>query len=280
MIIVNNKPLSMPLEMISCQWGWMLCPPGDQFVTGSLRMWGVYSETEVKIIKQLAADKRTLIIGGNIGAVAAPVSQVAEYTEVYEPQPIISQVLGLNMALAGSDNYQVHNAAVGAEDSFIRVPSVKFDADCNMGRIGKEHWGKGEEVSLVNINNVLSYGFDFMLIDAEGMELEILQAVEDTSLLPNLMWIECDREDTGAELIQHIIDLGYQPYWMVNPLTPNSVDPTLGPWNLQSSFNLLCVKQPALFPIPNIPQFPAKPTDTIGNCPVEMLIWNVQDESL
>lgn len=281
MIIIDNKPLSMPLEMISCQWGWMLCPPGDQFVTGSLRAWGVYSETESIILRKLCAGKRALIIGGNIGAIAAPLSQVAEYTEVYEPQPIIYELLKANMHFAQRDmsdhEFQVIRAAVGATEGTINVPSVKFDADCNMGRIGKEHWGKGDQTPLYNINPILQNNdFDFLLIDAEGMELEILKAVSDNSLLPNLMWIECDREDEGPELIQYIIDLGYTPYWMVNPLTPNGVDPRLGPWNLQSSFNLLCVKQPGLFPLANIPQFEAKPTDPIGNCPVEMLIWDVE----
>jgi len=277
MWIADNKPVSMPVEMISCKWGWMMCPPGDQFVTGSLRQWGVYSETEIELLKRLAYRKRVLVIGGNIGALAAPVGQVAEYIEVYEPQPVIAQVLEANMALAGNVHYQVHNAAVGAEEGEIQVPIVKFDADCNMGRIGKENWGKGQDVPIVDINNVLHLrGFDLMVIDAEGMELEILKAVRKAEKLPSLMWVECDREDTGKELIQYITDCGYAAYWMINPLTPNKMNPFDGPWPGQSSFNLLCVKQPALFPLANIPQFVATVEDSIGNCSADKLIWNIE----
>ena len=276
MWIADNKPVSMPLEMISCKWGWMMCPPGDQFVTGSLRLWGVYSETEIEILKKLCAKRRVLVLGGNSGALAAPVGKVAEYIEVYEPQPIISKVLEANMALAGDVNYVVYNAAVGASDGVIKVPIVRFDADCNMGRIGKENWGSGQEVPLVDINNVLHLkGFDLMVIDAEGMELEILKAVRKPEKLPALMWVECDRPEEGRELIQLIIDYGYTPYWMINPLTPNGMSPDQGPWPMQSSFNLLCVKQAALFPLPDLPQFVATPDDSIGNCTGDKLIWKV-----
>jgi len=280
MWIADNKPVTMPLEMISCKWGWMMCPPGDQFVTGSLRSWGVYSETESMILRKLCAGQRVLIIGGNIGAIAAPLSQVAEYVEVYEPQPLVAKVLEANMQLAQTEmqdhEYTVINGAVGAEAGSIKVPIVRFDADCNMGRIGKENWGSGQDVPLFDINNVLYLkGFDFMLIDAEGMELEILKAVRKAEKLPDLMWVECDRPEEGKELIQLIIDYGYTPYWMINPLTPNGHNPFEGPWPGQSSFNLLCVKQPALFPLPNLPQFVATPDDVIGNCPAEKLIWKV-----
>lgn len=276
MWIADNKPVSMPVEMISCKWGWMMCPPGDQFVTGSLRQWGVYSETESMILRKLCAGTRSLIIGGNIGAIAAPLSQVASYVEVYEPQPIIAQVLEANMALAQGNGYLVENAAVGPEEGTINVPAVKFDADCNMGRISKENWGKGTQVPIHNINPILLQGeFDFMLVDAEGMELEILKSAQP-ELLPNLMWVECDRPEEGRELIQYIKDCGYAPYWMNTPLTPNKIAPDQGPWPMQASFNLLCVKQPALFPLANIPQYEASVDDAIGNCEASKLIWNIE----
>lgn len=277
MWIADNKPVTMPLEMISCQWGWMMCPPGDQFVTGSLRAWGVYSETESIILRKLCANRRALIIGGNIGAIAAPLSQVASYVEVYEPQPIIAKVLEANMALAGGNNYLVENAAVGPEEGTINVPVVRFDADCNMGRIGKENWGKGSEVPIHNINPILLQGeFDFMLVDAEGMELEILKSA-DSKLLPDLMWVECDREEEGKELIDYIKSLDYQTWWMNTPLTPNKMSPDQGPWPMQASFNLLCSRYPGTFPkeLSGIPEFVATPDDAVGTCEASKLIWNI-----
>jgi len=279
MWIADNKPVTMPVEMISCQWGWMMCPPGDQFVTGSLRQWGVYSETESMILRKLCAGKNALVIGGNIGAIAAPLSQVANYVEVYEPQPIIATVLDANMNLAKGKKYRVVNGAVGPEEGEIQVPIVKFDADCNMGRIGKENWGTGQAVPMYDIDDVLYYGggraFDFMLIDAEGMELEILKAA-DPKFLPDLMWVECDRPEEGKELIQYIKDCGFTPYWMNTPLTPNKMAPDQGPWPMQASFNLLCVKQPALFPLANIPQYEASVDDAVGTCEASKLIWNIE----
>lgn len=281
MWINNNKPVNMPIEMISCKWGWMMCPPGDQFVTGSLRRWGVYSETEMMLLKQLVAKRDVLIVGGNIGAIAAPLSQVSGYMEVYEPQPVIAELLKANVELAGTNYAVVVNGAVGPEEGEIQVPIVKFDADCNMGRIGKENWGKGQAVPMYDINDVLTkHKFDFALLDVEGMELEILKAAKP-ELLPELMWVECDREDIGKELIQFIQDSGYAAYWMITPLTPNGMNPMDGPWNLQSSFNLLCVKTGVEWPLgEDVPQYLATVEDSIGNCPADMLIWNYQPSSV
>ncbi len=280
MLVSNNGlPLSMPVELISTKWGWMAGPKGDTFVTGSLKRWGVYSETEILILRQLCSDKRVLVIGGNIGALAVPVGQVATYVEVYEPQPIIYQLLLANARMCNTRAYPVHGA-VGPAEGTIQVPIVDFGKDCNMGMIGKEHWGKGVDVQMYDINKVLRpstrFGlYDFLVVDAEGMELEILSAAKP-ELLPEQMWVECDREDSGKELIAKIIELGYDPYWMVNPLTPNGHDPSDSPWPMQSSFNLLCLRPGAEWPLGDIPQFPATIEDNIGNAPIDKMIWSVE----
>ncbi len=275
MLIVDNKPFTQPVEMISCKWGWMMCPPGDQFVTGSLRLWGVYSETEVELIKRLTLPTdNVLVIGGNIGALAVPVAQHVENLTVFEPQPLIYQLLKGNLGLGGSPLARAVNGAIGVGESTIKVPLVKFDANCNMGIIGKEHWGQGMEVPMFDFNTVLTVDkYDFLVMDVEGMELEILESVEP-SLLPKRMWIECDRADTGQALIKRIIDLGFSPYWMINPLTPNGVSPDEGPFPMQASFNLLCLKNEP-WPLEGIPQYPATIDDVIGNCPADRIIWNV-----
>ena len=62
----------MGVDIVKTKWGWQLCPPGDQFVTGSLERWGVYSEVEVEILKAVAqaGGGGCMVAGGNIGAVA------------------------------------------------------------------------------------------------------------------------------------------------------------------------------------------------------------------
>lgn len=275
MLVSNNLPVCMPVEMVSTKWGWMLCPKGDKYVTGSLKRWGVYSETEIMLLQTLCANKAVLVIGGNIGALAVPVGLASCYLEVYEPQPLICKLLEANVNMCNADRVYVEHGAVGAEAGVINVPMVDFGADCNMGMIGKEHWGSGQEVKLFDINKVLTAKFDFMVVDAEGMELEILSAAR-RELLPAQMWVECDRPDTGPALIEKIEELGYEAYWMINPLTPNGVDPGDSEWPLQASFNLLCLRVGAAWPFEGINAWRATAKDNIGSCLAERMIWSLE----
>lgn len=266
---------SQPVEFILTKYGWMFCAPGDQYVTGSLRRWGVYSECEAIILQQLVRNRTVLMAGGHTGSIAVPIAQSASYTTVYEPQPLLAKLCEANLAVAGlSHKSSVNNAALGAEAGFINIPVLRLDSQYNMGCLGKSDWGKGTQVRMDNINTLLADNqCNFMLLDVEGMELEILQAVKPDNL-PELMWVECDRRE-GGKLIQYLNDNNFSTYWMINPLTPNQVRPDSGPWPMQASFNLLCVKSGLDWPLEGIPQFVASPSDSMGNCTPDKIIWNL-----
>lgn len=273
------KRPSQPVELISTKYGWLFCPPGDQYVTGSLREWGVYSETEAMILSQLVKNKRVIAAGGHIGGIAIPLGQTAESVLVFEPQPLLAILCTANVASCGlSHKVFVENAALGPEEGTIRVPVLRLDSNYNMGRLGKDDWGSGAPIHMVDFRQTLAAsGCQFLLLDVEGMELEILKAGAD--LLPPQMWVECDRPD-GGETIKWLNEQGYSTYWFINPLTPNQVRPDSGPWPMQASFNLLCLKTGEEWPLPGMPQFEAKPTDLMGNCPPERLIWSLSNKSI
>lgn len=287
MRIVYNMPnqLIQPAELIFSKYGWMFCPPGDTFVTGSLREWGVYSETEAILLRRLCVNRNVLIAGGHIGAIAVPVAQVAQSVTVYEPQTLLAKFCAANAAINGlSHKMYVKNAALGAASGTINVPIITTDSKFNMGAFGKDNWGEGVEIKVDPISQLLySQYVDFILLDVEGMELEILrgaaEAIDslDSGLKP-LMWVECDRNDSGADLIDFIYSMSYKPYWMYNPLTPNNVDPNSGPWPLQASMNLLCVPNGSEWPLPDIPQYLATNTDVFGQCEYEKLLCTIKDD--
>lgn len=285
----QNKPWfnnpGLPIELVSTKYGRMFCPPGDTYVTGSLRMWGVYSETEALILEKLCQDRRVLTAGGNIGAMVIPMATKAEMVLAYEPQPLLYSMLVANISNSRfAHKIYCENKALDDHNGEIRIPMIRTDSDYNMGRFGRDDWSNpeyskhGVPVKTDDIDQVLNNNLiDFIMLDVEGMELDLLNKSKSyIQAHKPLMWVECDREDSGKSIIEFIYSLDYTPYWFVTPLTPDNCHPANSPWPMQASFNLLCVPPESLFPLPNLPQIKANVTDKIGNCPGDSLIFNVK----
>lgn len=290
--VVPGVPV-MPLEFIKTQWGWQVAPPGDQFVTGSYRKWGVYSDLEVKILSRLIGNTSTAIVaGGNIGGVAIPLTlKTGARVNTFEPQPLLAQLLQANKALANAHRLDIYNAALGATAGTIKVPMIDFACDYNMGRFGREDWEREfppeatADVRMMSfVEQVESIAPDLILLDVEGMELELLDCIKKWlieqrtiaigGLLP-ILWVEDDRPEQHAGLMQFMEDVGYVPYWAITPLTPEGVDPMGGEWPSQASFNLLCV--PARMKGSPLVRGlrEAQRGDTVGSCPADWMITQV-----
>lgn len=282
----------MPLAFIKTKWGWQVAPPGDQFVTGSYRMWGVYSEVEVQILRGLLRPGEVAIVaGGNIGGVAVPLALAGASVLTFEPQPLLAKLLEANVALAGVQaGVRVRNAALGQADGSIQVPVIRFDAPYNMGRFGKDDWeavAKSEdehrkaasvEVPMVAFGSLMSaIRPRLVLLDVEGMELELLRAMGDRREAGGqrpLLWVEADRPEQYKGLMDWMVEAGYRAYWAITPLTPAGVSPDEGPWPMQASFNLLCVPDEQDIPVDGLRR--AQYDDPVGNCPANWIITGVE----
>lgn len=227
--------MEQPVALINTKYGWMMCPPGDQYVTGSLREWGVYSEAEVETLRELARGKRVVVVGGHIGALAIPVAEYAESLTVYEPQPLLAKLLAANAGMsAWGHKILVRNRAVGPAGT-IKVPVLRLDCNYNMGRLGCDDWGNGVEIPM----EPLQQSMDLLVVDAEGMEQQILELIPEW---PPIMWVENDRPDKSDALVATIRARGYNCYWVIQTLAPIGVNPAIGPFPMQASFNMLCTK--------------------------------------
>lgn len=274
----------MPLAFIKTKWGWQVAPPGDQFVTGSYRQWGVYSEVEVEILRGLLEPGEVAIVaGGNIGAVAVPLALAGVSVLTFEPQPLLAKLLEANVALAGVQaGVRVRNAALGEADGSIKVPIIRFESQYNMGRFGKDDWEKEQagavEVPMVAFSSIVSaIKPRLVLLDVEGMELELLKAMGDRKAaggLRPLLWVEADRPEQYKGLMDWMVESGYRAYWVITPLTPMGVSPDQGPWPLQASFNLLCVPDEQDIPVDGLRR--AQYDDPVGNCPANWIITGVE----
>jgi hypothetical protein len=116
----------------------------------------------------------------------------------------------------------------------------------NIGGISMGHVD-GAAHDQVELRTLDSFGLtrlDFLKVDVEGMELQVLRGAADTLRRTRpILYVENDRADRSQALMDHIVSLGYDLWWhfpaMFNPhnfaAEPSDIFPGI------VSVNLLCV---------------------------------------
>jgi len=78
---------------------------------------------------------------------------------------------------------------------------------------------EGEVVPLGKLDDFQLERVDFIKIDVEGFESKVLEgAAETIERCRPIMYIENDRADKSAELIQRLFNMGYRLWWHTPPL--------------------------------------------------------------
>jgi FkbM family methyltransferase len=287
---IPQKIFEQPVALLKTSWGWCMSPPGDQFITGSLRAFGVYSDTELAIllsIRPKTAD--VLVVGANVGTIAVPLAMRYNSVTAYEPQPLIAMLCQANAIINNVEHKLfVRNAAIGPKAGMIKVPVVNMGAICNMGMVGKSDWGQGVDIKMEDIAVELRNNYNLIILDVEGMEVEILEAVKPWVVtmrelklhrkLP-ILWVECDRggehQDNTIGLIREI---GYRPFWCITPLCSRDVDinnEAVNPFGVQCSFNLLCMPNNEDSPITGLREAFINQPEAGPGCSPEWITWQL-----
>jgi FkbM family methyltransferase len=206
------------IRLKRCREGAFIYNINDAFIGRALDKYGEISRGEIIFLCQLIRPGMTVVeVGANIGLLTVPFARlVAPRGKViaFEPQRIVYQMLCGNLALNAIDNVTGHNCAVGRAAGSIAVPPVDYERPGNFGGVSIGISGKGETVPLVMIDSLALARCDFMKIDVEGMELDVLQGAANTvrRFRPRL-YVENDRPDKSQALIEHLLALGYRLYW-------------------------------------------------------------------
>jgi len=190
----------------------------DQFIGRSLEIYGEFSKGEFDLFKQIIhPDMTVLDIGANIGAHTVGLSKLLRGSGrviAFEPQRTIYHVLCGNLALNDCRNVEAHLAALGRAPGTIVVPIVDYDADGNFGGLALGSEQRGEAVPLQTIDGLNLTNCNFIKIDVEGMELEVLSGACSTlRRFKPFLYLENDREENSVALIEAVLALGYRLYW-------------------------------------------------------------------
>jgi FkbM family methyltransferase len=206
------------IRLKRCRDGAMIYNINDWFIGRALDQYGEISRGEIRFLAQLIGPGMTIVeVGANIGILTLPFARLVRpegRVIAFEPQRIVYQMLCGNLALNAIGNVIAHNAAAGRAVGSITVPRIDYTQPGNFGGVSVSDVVPGETVPLVTIDSLGLTRCDFMKIDVEGMEREVLEGAADTlqRFRPRL-YVENDRADRSAALIEQLMALDYRLYW-------------------------------------------------------------------
>jgi len=197
--------------------GLMLYNHFDRYIGRSIDRYGEFSAGEADLFRQAVRRGWTVVeAGANIGAHTLMLSrQVGPQGVVYafEPQRIVFQALCANMALNSIVNVHCRQEALGDAPGTTMVPPLNYARENNFGGLSLGG-SKGEAVPVVTLDSFELAQCQFLKVDVEGMELSVLKGAARTiDRCRPILYIENDRSDRSAPLIEYLLSLGYRLYW-------------------------------------------------------------------
>ena len=181
-----------------------------------------------QILKLLGTDLTVLDIGANFGTYTLALAQCVGprgKVHAFEPQRIIFHMLAGSVALNSLGNVFCHHVALGEREGRVEVPQFDYSQPLNFGSIEftaeqREplHQRRGHDpqsVEYVPLTTVDRFEFaqvHLMKIDAEGMEMQVLEGAMNTlRRCRPVLFLEFLKSDKAA-LRQRVAALDYAVY--------------------------------------------------------------------
>lgn len=204
-----------------CRHGWFMYNVHDRIVSRSLDLYGEWAEPELAFIAQfLKPGDVVLDVGAHIGTHAVFFAQrVGARGRVFafEPQRLSFHLLCANAALNNQMNLKCLNMAIGARAGTIEVPIVDPTREFNFGSLSLNTGLAGEPVQMTTIDALKLAKCDFIKIDVEGLEGEVLEGARETiARYRPALFLEANRPNQSPLLIRQVLELGYKPFWQIS----------------------------------------------------------------
>lgn len=209
--------------LVSTKYGMMLANRNDAYVGQSLLRYGEFSDLEVEFLRQFVPPGSVVIdAGANTGALTIPFAHMVGLKGcviAFEPQRICYQTLCANIQLNSLPNVIAFQYALGNEGDSIRIPLLDPFQPNNFGGIALSQEATGEVVPLARLDEMGLPPAGLLKIDVEGMEPEVLKGARGyiTEHKP-VLYVEADRQERKAELMQLLEELQYNAFVHNPPL--------------------------------------------------------------
>ena len=190
--------------------GKVLYNKNDTYVGRSVELYGQYQAEELKLFNKYVQKGDTVLdIGANIGThtlwFANQVGNTG-WVGAFEPQRLVFQALCANMALNSIQNVDCRQLGVGSLRRLVKVPPLNPLVENNFGGLSIQDHMEGEDVAICPIDDMGLVRCDFMKIDVEGMEPEVLQGGMNTIVKTRpIIYLELDR-DENIKFVEIILE--------------------------------------------------------------------------
>jgi FkbM family methyltransferase len=166
-------------------------------------------------LRQVTKFRNAIDVGGNIGFWSKDLCKLFTNVEIFEPDASNVECLELN--LHSHSNYKLHHTGLGHTNT--EKEFYKSNTSSGAHTFNPEHMPSGEvSKSFVEIKTLDSYNFnkvDFIKIDTQGSELDILQGARQTLITNDcVLNIEIEQKNPkqvalGRPIFEFMESLGY-----------------------------------------------------------------------
>ena len=242
---------ALHLQQHECRHGTFLINARDTYIGRALIEYGEYSEIEARVLAKILPEGGVAAeVGANLGAFTVPLAKKAGgqgRVYAFEPQPLIFQQLCANCAVNGLGNVEAFNAFCGDSAGEVKIPPIDYSREINYGGFGIDQLpgnATGRPVRIMSLDSLELRRLDLLKIDVEGMELDVLRgAVENIRHRRPVIYLENNRREHSADLIETLFGFEYRLWWHLPPLfnPENWAGRKDNLWPGIVSVNMICV---------------------------------------
>lgn len=210
------------IELRQCRYGTMLYSTNDAYIGRSLQLYGEYCEDDVRLFHKVVKPGHTVLdIGANIGVHTVMLANaVGTSGRVIAIEPLRSNfhMLCANLVLNGFNHADAMRAAVGNAEGIVQVPRAGLTNAGNQGAFSLRDpladKAEVEPVPITTIDALNLVACHFVKVDVEGMEDDVVRGGAATFARHRpFLYLENNRKDRSAGLIQSLFDLDYRCFW-------------------------------------------------------------------
>lgn len=201
------------------------------------------------IKKHLKKGGVAIDVGANIGSLTLLMSKIVDSNGTvlsFEPSKTFFSYLVKNININKLKNVSVHNIALGAEKGELYLNEENED-DTTFFVEQKKTSNKSFSTEIDTLDNFTRnfLKIDFLKIDVEGFELDVLLGAGETLKKTDVLYVEfspnnLSKYKTNPQRIIEIIVLHFTPYYMDTHF--NIVPFTYNP-NDTKGYDLICIKR-------------------------------------